>query len=164
LIAYKQKEYVSEGSFHLIFLQMLLNLSFDTCHKIKFSNLSSEVLLHLMILSAEMSKNALQVKHTGRMADSYTLLLYGILTSENGLVYNTKCSHSTAVLLIKSSSNKTGNVHMTLTSRCVRATITAVEKHQVLRIRSAYSLTHPACNVHALYSLPGSTMFFHIIA
>jgi hypothetical protein len=103
-----------------------------------------------MILSAEMSKNVPQVKHTGRMADSYTVL-YDILTSENGLVYNTKISHSTAVLLIKSSSNKTCSVHMTLTSRCVRATITAVEKHQVLRIRSAYSLTHPARNVHALY-------------
>jgi hypothetical protein len=29
------------------------------------------------------------------------------LTSENGVVYNTKGSHSTAILLIKSSSNKT---------------------------------------------------------
>jgi hypothetical protein len=104
-----------------------------------------------MILSAEMSENVLQVKHTGHMADSYTVLLYDILTSENGLVYNTKGSHSTAVLLIKSSSNKTGSVHMTLTSRCVRATITAVEKHQVLRIRNAYSLMHPALNMHALY-------------
>jgi hypothetical protein len=104
-----------------------------------------------MILSDEMSKNVLQVKHTSHMADSYTALLYNILTFKNGVLYNTKGSHSTAILLIKSSSNKTGSVHMTLTSRCVRATITAVEKHQVLRIWSGYSLTHPACNVHALY-------------
>lgn len=138
-------------AFTSFFLQILQNLSFDTCNKIKFSNLSSEILLHLMILSAEMSKNLLQVKHTGHMADSYTVLLYYILTSENGVVYNTEGSHSTAILLIKPSSNKTSSIHMTLTLRCVHATITAVEKHQVLRIRSAYSLTHPAGNVHALY-------------
>jgi len=138
-------------AFTQFFLQILLNLSFDTCNRIKFSNLSSEVLLHLTILSAEMSKNVLQVRHTGRMADSYTVLLYYTLTSENGVVYNTKGSHSMAIPFIESSSNKTGSIHMTLTSRCVCATITGVEKHQVLRIRSTYSLTHPACNVHAPY-------------
>jgi hypothetical protein len=68
-----------------------------------------------MILSAEMSKNVPQVKHTGCIADSYTLLLllllllllYYIMTSENGVVYNTKGSHPTTILLIKSQSNKT---------------------------------------------------------
>jgi len=63
-----------KGAFTSFFSQILLNLSFDTCNKIKFSNLSSEILLHLMILSAEMSKNVLQVKQTDRTLRSIIIL------------------------------------------------------------------------------------------
>ena len=153
-------------AFTSFFLQILLSLSFDMRSKIKFPNLSSEILLHLMILSAEMSKNVPQVKHTGHMADSYTVLLYYNLTSENGVVYNIKGSHSTAILLIKSSSNKTGSVHTMLTSTCVHATITAVEstKYYVFGVRTALRIQHAMCMHYIIIcGLPGSTLFFHII-
>jgi len=54
---------------------------------------------------------------------------------------------------------------MMLTSTCVCVTITAVKKHQVYRIRTAYSLMHPACNVQSSsVACQAQQYFFHIIA
>jgi len=54
--------------------------------------------------------------------------------------------------------------------RRFRATIVAVEKHEVLHNVSVCvcSLRYPACNAHAMYynvicDLPASTEFFHIV-
>jgi len=46
--------------------------------------------------------------------------------------------------------NKTDNVSITLTLRCICATVVAVEKEKVLHILSV-CLTYPTCNVHVLY-------------